>query len=424
MPALTQSSTRLAPPDFDELEAAVMETEQGRWFLAQLTQRNRVADTTLLLDAIAKLEKNIGTGGTGGHSSDEAASIRVAICDMADEIEQAKGEIAKLAPGGTENAKMTGASAELDAIVESTETATSSILEAAEAVQELAWTLREEGVPDACCDALDQHATDIYTACSFQDITGQRITKVIGVLRMLDTRITTMAQLWGGSDAAGNNHQESADQDSNLLNGPALAGDAVDQDEVDRMMLGDALTAEAAFSSIKDPQETPAANPNGEGAATEDEINTQVAQALAEIDNDPASQDAQHHETAKADAAPEMMDNTDAAVEDEAGAESQSAADAATNQLVGDQLVGDQLVGDQPNEDHAVDAQQGDELASQGEPSEVSQDNGVVEFSASAEAEELPTPTASSEPQASEKQDNEQDDEAELSQKDFDALFA
>lgn len=43
--------------DYEAIEAAVMETERGRWFLAEYARRNRTADTRLLLDAIRRLER-------------------------------------------------------------------------------------------------------------------------------------------------------------------------------------------------------------------------------------------------------------------------------------------------------------------------------------------------------------------------------
>ena len=71
-------------------------------------------------------------------------------------------------------------------MVQATETATSDILACAERIQEMAWTLREQGVEGEVCDLLDANATEVYTACSFQDLTGQRTRKVIQVLRYLE----------------------------------------------------------------------------------------------------------------------------------------------------------------------------------------------------------------------------------------------
>lgn len=291
MSAMTQN-TGSAPParppaplDFAEIEAAVMETERGRWFLGEYARKNRVSDTTMLLEAIAKLENSVGGA---SQPVEDSTAFRAAICEMAEEIERTKREISELAPGGEENARITGASAELDAIVDSTETATSSILEAAEAVQELAWTLREEGVSDACCDALDLRATEIYTACSFQDITGQRITKVIAVLRMLDNRIGTMAKLWSGTQMESRDAGKTGQHpDAGLLNGPAPAGEAIDQDEVDRMMLVDAGGAQDTADIMDhdfDAIEIASTEPQDSAPSTDSMDESDEASEMADID--------------------------------------------------------------------------------------------------------------------------------------------
>ena len=57
--------------------------------------------------------------------------------------------------------------------------------------------MREAKVSDEYCDKLDNHSTDIYTACSFQDLTGQRTRKVVTVLRYLESRINAMMGIWG-----------------------------------------------------------------------------------------------------------------------------------------------------------------------------------------------------------------------------------
>jgi len=91
---------------------------------------------------------------------------------------------------------------ELDSIVQTTESATSNILSAAEQVQEIAWTMRESGLSAAVCDELDARATEIYTACSFQDLTGQRIRKVIQLLHYLEDRINSVVSAQGKAPAA------------------------------------------------------------------------------------------------------------------------------------------------------------------------------------------------------------------------------
>jgi hypothetical protein len=94
------------------------------------------------------------------------------------------------------------ATAELHYILEATEKATSDILQAAEEIQEVAWISPERGTDMALCDQIDQRATDIYTACSFQDITGQLTGKVVKALRFIEQRINTMIEIWAVDDIA------------------------------------------------------------------------------------------------------------------------------------------------------------------------------------------------------------------------------
>ena len=123
-------------------------------------------------------------------------------------------------------------------MVQATEAATSDILECAERIQEIAWTLREQGLDAEACDLLDAKATEVYTACSFQDLTGQRTRKVIGVLRYLEGRINAMIEIWGldGALAAEAAEKRAVAAGKALLNGPARPGQGLDQADVDMVM--------------------------------------------------------------------------------------------------------------------------------------------------------------------------------------------
>src|SRR5437763_16058248 len=110
----------------------------------------------------------------------------------------------------------------------------------------MAWTMREQGVDGAVCDLLDAKATEVYTACSVQDLTGQRTRKVIQGLRYLEDRINAMISIWGldGAMAAEAAEARAVDEDKALLNGPAKPGHGLDQADVD-MVMGPAAAAEA-----------------------------------------------------------------------------------------------------------------------------------------------------------------------------------
>jgi chemotaxis protein CheZ len=221
----------LSEADYDMIESAVLETTRGRWFLAEYARRNRHADTTMLLGAIERLEASL----RGEATPRLVDRLRFDLVEMANSIVRTKAEIATIKPDADQHGKFGEATEELDSIVQATETATSEILAAAEQVQEIAWTLREQGLDPMVCDTLDARATEIYTACSFQDLTGQRTSKVIEVMRYLEGRINAMIDIWGlrGTMSAEAEVAAEASQ-ADALSGPVRPGYGLDQSGVDR----------------------------------------------------------------------------------------------------------------------------------------------------------------------------------------------
>ncbi|KQP00068.1 hypothetical protein ASF56_13965 [Methylobacterium sp. Leaf122] len=217
----SRSLTPLDASQYDAIEDAVRETERGRWFLTEYARRNRNADTEVLLDAIRRIENVVTTD-----RPDDVGRFRGDLMEMADAIARTRAEVAALSTAEQGESRLTVASEALDAIVRATERATSDILSAAEEVQEAAWTLRETGIDSELCDALDRHATQIYTACSFQDLTAQRTSRVVHTLRYLENRIASMIGIWGSPEDAVPPLGEDAP-------GPATA---LDQSDVDRFL--------------------------------------------------------------------------------------------------------------------------------------------------------------------------------------------
>jgi chemotaxis protein CheZ len=224
----------ISEADYEAIEAAVMETARGRWFLAEYARRNRNADTTMLLKALDRIEAVI----RGEQSVESVDRIRFDLVEMSKAIARTKTEIAAMKPDADHHGKFGEATEELDSVVQATEAATSDILECAERIQEIAWTLREQGLDAEVCDLLDAKATEVYTACSFQDLTGQRTRKVTGVLRYLEGRINAMIEIWGldGALAAEAAEKRAVDAGKALLNGPARPGQGLDQADVDIVM--------------------------------------------------------------------------------------------------------------------------------------------------------------------------------------------
>jgi hypothetical protein len=229
----TLSRSATPPPteaDYDAIFAAVMETVRGRWFLGEYAKRNRNADTEIILAAIGRVE----TAWRERRETSPAERLRFDLIEMAKAIAQTRSEIAAIKPGGDAKGSLSEATEELDSVVHTTERATSDILAAAEQVQEIAWTLRERGADAEACDALDRRATDIYTACSFQDLTGQRTRKVVEVLRFLEESIKAMIGIWGDAAPAQPSAVDAAAHAPHIGNGEAA--EHLDQPGIDRMM--------------------------------------------------------------------------------------------------------------------------------------------------------------------------------------------
>lgn len=179
--------------EYEAIEATICLSERGRWFLAEYARRNRAAETEMLLGAMSRLEHVV----TAERDNQAFGQLHGNLVEMAAAISQTKAEIAAISARDNEQTRLTQASLALDAIVRETEQATSDILGSAEAIQEAAWTLRERGADAPTCDALDRHATAIYTACSFQDLTAQRTARIVYTLRYLEDRLASMIAIWG-----------------------------------------------------------------------------------------------------------------------------------------------------------------------------------------------------------------------------------
>ncbi|MDR3499908.1 MAG: hypothetical protein P4L72_11860 [Parvibaculum sp.] len=89
---------------------------------------------------------------------------------------------------------------------------------------------------DSVRQAINVNCMAIYEACTFQDITGQRISKVLHSIRVAGAALESLHGLWSGSLVAGPSAAGLSSEADSLLNGPALSGEGLDQDEVNRLL--------------------------------------------------------------------------------------------------------------------------------------------------------------------------------------------
>jgi chemotaxis protein CheZ len=233
----TLATRPLDDQDYAAIEAAVMETDRGRWFLSEYARRNRHAETEGLLESLGRIERAV----SHTRESGDLDRFRLDVLEMSRAIARTRAEIAAIKPPESDG-RILEASGELDSIVSATEYATGEILAAAERVQEVAWTLREAGAEAGACDQIDHNAVAIYTSCSFQDLTAQRTRKVIDILAFLETRVNAMADIWefAAEDAADDAQKEGKELET-AQSAAAFAVEPISQADVDFMLVEEEL---------------------------------------------------------------------------------------------------------------------------------------------------------------------------------------
>jgi hypothetical protein len=176
----------LADVDFDAVERAVLETEKGRWFLAEHARRHRVADTQTLLDALRKIERaaNPGPG-------------QADVGPLIDAIRQTRAEIAAvrnhmLEDGGA----LPDTAALFDTIVEDAKTSASELMSRTGSIQTAAGLIKADG---ADTTVLEHETSGLQSLAWRQDVMSQRIGKALGLLAHIGDRLESLA---GGEVAA------------------------------------------------------------------------------------------------------------------------------------------------------------------------------------------------------------------------------
>ena len=173
----------------------------------------------------------------------EAAKLKGELDVIYDAINQTKKEIATVHVTGFEGPEMARVTNELDAIIGGTESATETILSNAEEIDQMAATLLARLKNDqnsAMVQDIQDRVIKIFEACNFQDLTGQRINRVVGTLKFIETHIVRMMEIWGGLEAFKEIEAEARaarEGDAALLNGPKVEGDVghASQDDIDAL---------------------------------------------------------------------------------------------------------------------------------------------------------------------------------------------
>ncbi|MCZ7658652.1 MAG: protein phosphatase CheZ [Xanthobacteraceae bacterium] len=162
------------------------------------------------------------------------AKVYGELREIAGYIESMRREIGVLQVNELKNTRIPSAGEELGAIVKATENATNTIMECAEAVM-----AADASDPAAYKAMVDDKMMVVFEACSFQDITGQRIAKVVETLQHIESRVARFADVMQAKDLDGflteAERARAERKEKFLLNGPQLEGQGHDQKMVDKL---------------------------------------------------------------------------------------------------------------------------------------------------------------------------------------------
>jgi chemotaxis protein CheZ len=174
---------------------------------------------------------------------EQCEKLKVELDLIHDAISRTKREIAVLHGNSFNGEEMAKVNGELGAVVGGTEQATQQILEAAESIDQAASAMASIATPDQhkrLSEEIQERVVSIFEACNFQDLTGQRIKKVMDTMKFIENHITVMMDIWGGVDAIKAHapaYVDTREGDARLLNGPKTEGDIghASQDDIDAL---------------------------------------------------------------------------------------------------------------------------------------------------------------------------------------------
>jgi len=173
-----------------------------------------------------------------GDPSGVNARLHADIQALAEYIRTAKAEITAIRADEIQTKFIPSASDELNAIVGATEQATNEIFEAVESIEGACDTMMQE-----TAEVVSGAVTRVYEACSFQDITGQRIGKIVKVLQEVEGKVHALLTVLGEQEAAAareeapkSSETPKSGTEEDLMNGPQLPDNAISQDDVDALL--------------------------------------------------------------------------------------------------------------------------------------------------------------------------------------------
>lgn len=197
--ALSPMSARAAEPneqDYDAIREAFMETARGRWFLGEFARRNRNADTSMVLDAVAKIEETL--------AAQRQTVIEDRLPEALVQIRHAIREAETIAIAAFDPAAI--------------EASVGPIQRGVRIIKEISWRWREIGADGRICDLIDSQLAAIESACT-QVLSVDPRADLAAAFDLLKDRV---AQTDGDDSAA----PQAAAPPSPAQEAPAMASEA------------------------------------------------------------------------------------------------------------------------------------------------------------------------------------------------------
>ncbi len=200
-------------------------------FLANVEEIRDTAGDSVALDDVADIVHCLMTSIEGDISLADL-KLHDERAELVKYIRAARVEIAAIQPDRIRAEQIRPALDELDAVVMATAESTETFLDVAEALA----TMAEETGEEERAEIMRGLATQIYEASNFQDITGQRIAKVVTLLHTIENKLTFLAGWSTGTARVAVPVARDEMEDDALLTGPSLPAGTNDQDDIDAIL--------------------------------------------------------------------------------------------------------------------------------------------------------------------------------------------
>ena len=211
-------------------------TQLGNSIVNSLIKLKQDKGEDIKIEDFAQLFEDMASS-MDSQENQQAIVLKSEIGKLASYIKDAKIEIAALSSNDemdVDNTNISNATDHLSAVVEATENATNEIMDKAEEISNIVDAANDENTAEQVNDKVAK----IYEACNFQDLTGQRINKVIAMVEHIEEKINNLVGIFGESEMDSEmmmKMQERLQKSDPLMAGPQLSSEAPTQDDIDKL---------------------------------------------------------------------------------------------------------------------------------------------------------------------------------------------